>query len=79
MTYIIIQWEMYIHVSPIINHASFAMNGLQNITLCVPIVRKRCTMNVNIHLIDETIVIVALHVEKKLVYTTNSMYESRSA
>jgi hypothetical protein len=70
---------MYIHVSPIINHASFAMNDLQNIILCVPIVRKRCTMNVNIHLIDETIVIVAPHVEKKPVYTINSMYESGSA
>jgi len=39
-TYIIIQWEMFIHVSPIINHASFVMNDLQNIILCVPIVRK---------------------------------------
>jgi len=79
MTYIIIQWEMYIHVSPIINHASFAMNDLQNIILFVPIVRKRCMMNVNIHLIDETIVTVAPHVEKKPVYTINSMYESGSA
>jgi len=70
---------MYIHVSPIINHASFAMNDLQNIILFVPIVRKRCMMNVNIHLIDETIVTVAPHVEKKPVYTTNSMYESGSA
>ena len=36
-------------------------------------------MNVNIYLIDETIVIVAPHVEKKPVYTTNSMYENGSA
>ena len=78
MAYIIIQWEIYIHVSPIINHAFCAMNDLQNIILCVPIVRKRCTMNVNIHITDETIVIVALRVGKKPVYTTSSMYESGS-
>ena len=66
---------MFIHVSPIINHASFVMNDLQNIILCVPIVRKWCTMNVNIDITDETIVIVALRVGKKHVYTTNSMYE----
>ena len=79
ITYIIIQWAIYIHVSPIINHASFAMNDLQNIILCVPIVRKRCTTNANILLIGETIVIVARHVGKKPVYTTNSMYEIGSA
>ena len=79
MAYIIIQWEIYIHVSPIINHAFCAMNDLLNITLCVPIVRKRCMMNVNIHIIGKTIVIVALHVVKKHVYTTNSMYENGSA
>jgi hypothetical protein len=63
-TYIIIQWEIYIHVSPIINHASFAMNDLQNIISCVPIVRKRCTTSVNIDIIGETIVIVAPYVGK---------------
>jgi hypothetical protein len=63
-TYIIILWEIYIHVSPIINHASFAMNVLQNIISCVPIVRKRCTTSVNIDIIGETIVIVAPHVGK---------------
>ncbi len=63
-TYIIILWEIYIHVLPIINHVSFVMNDLQNIISCVPIVRKRCTTNVNIDIIGETIVIVAPYAGK---------------
>ena len=60
--YYYIQWEIYIHVSQIINHVSFVMNDLQNIISCVRFVIKRCMTNVNIYLIGDTIVIVAPYV-----------------
>ncbi len=70
-----IQWEIYIHVSKIINHAFFVMKDFQNIISCVLFVIKRYTMNVNIILIGDTIPIIAPYVSKQIPYTTNSVFE----
>lgn len=51
------------------------MNDLQNIISCVLFVIKRYTMNVNIILIGDTILIIAPYVGKQIPYTTNSVFE----
>lgn len=51
------------------------MNDFQNIISCVLFVIKRCTMNVNIILIGDTIPRIAPYVGKQIQYTTNSAFE----
>ena len=51
------------------------MNDLENIISCVLFVIKGCTMNVNIILIGDTILIIAPYVGKQIPYTTNSVFE----
>ena len=53
------------------------MNDLQNIISCVLFVIKQCTMNVNIILIGDTILIIVPYVSKQIPYTTNSGVEMK--